>query len=178
MMSLAVEGDLMAQLPNTDAQRSVNRRFWAATGLASLLTLFVGGAAIAELLHRPIANWLEFGLLSGFIGAIAGGLFGFGIGRNMVNLFVPVSISVDRGAVIGDFRGRHWPGPPSRAIRFQDLRHVGRTTVLRIPVIESVPGREAGVPWPTSQRFYLTELNLLRVQEAVRAWRGIPKGTS
>jgi hypothetical protein len=153
-------------------ERVVLYRYWALYCSAIVLTLIFGGVAVSSLIRRPIDGWDEYIGVTLAVGFCLGIGFGYGSARSMVILFVPRAISIRESTVVGDFRRERWHGPPLREIRYEDIRAVRRSMFLRIPVVEGSPGRGTAKRLTGLQRFYVTGPNLLKVEEAVRRYRG------
>ena len=164
-------------LSNTEAEPTVRVRF----GLAFLIVAPLGLAGAYGFLFLvkgepsrviPLFLAVAIPLALGF--AI---VFGYGLGRMMIVLSVPKSISIAPTSFIGVFRRTGWTGPSEREIRFDDVRDVGRTRVLRIPILRGRPNFRRAKPIMDSSFFYLTEPNLHRIEEVLAAQRGGDSGS-
>jgi len=161
--------------PNDSIERTVRIRFTLAS-----LPLGPVSWTIAVLLseHLPrggaSSQWLLAVMLLSVTVAI--GIFGyFGMARVGILLSVPKAIAIGTESVVGDFRREGWKGHPVREIRFDDIQGIGRTRVLRIPILRGHPNYKRRKPIMDSSFFYLSPANLETVRKAVQA-RGASSG--
>jgi hypothetical protein len=92
--------------------------------------------------------------------------------RGVIMLLVPRAIAIEDQKILGDFRRKGWKGPPTREIRFENIKSFGRETTLRIGLVRARPDRTLRDPLDSSTCFYLSDSNLAAVRTAFEARRG------
>lgn len=158
----------VCDLPNQQAESLVRSRFLVLYVVVILPLGLLGSDAISSWESgRPLD--LGFGFLAVETSILL--VLALGLGslsaRAIVLGATPAAVAIDEARIVGDFRRRGWKGDSEREIRYEDVREIRRTYLLRIPMIRGHPDYTRSKPIRDAALFYLSETNLERVRRAV-----------
>ena len=154
--------------PNIEAERMVLVRFLSLCVIVVVPVGWLGAVAVLSLRKgAPLSlnpDMLALGTLAIAILALA---LGYIAARAIVLISVPKAVALEDDGIVGDFRRSGWRGAPIQEIRFDDIRSIRKTYLLRIPIVRGRPDFQRIKPIRDSAIFYLSAANMERVRAAL-----------
>ena len=155
--------------PNAEAERMVLPRSTLSYLIAAPIGLLLGDALYSFGKGRPLYSGAEF-LLVGVSGLVILTLgLGYLAARTKVRVLVPRSLSIEPYRIASDFGRQGWIGPPTREIRFENVREIRKARLLRVPFVIATSAQRSPGAIPAARLFYLTEANVHVLQSAIAA---------